>query len=504
MTLRRVLVAVVWMASLAAGAAHARQGSGGQAQNVLVLPFENAGRNPRLDWIGEGLAELSAERLAGEGRTVFSREERLAAVERIGLVSSSRFSRATMLKLAAEADADYVVFGSYTSDGKTLTATARVLRVEPLGLSEPLAESGPIADLMEIHARVAWGVLQFVDSAIPVTCQAFLSSFERPRLDAFEQYIRGLAEAKEDLRRRYWREAARLAPDWSPPALALGLDSYERRDCSSALNWFSRISPGQRGATEALFYGGLCYLQRNDPARAETAFAAIVARARPPGEWRAEALNNLGVARARQEKWREAAAVWQQAQLLDPGEPDYSFNLGLAALRNNEPTAAVRFFRETLRRKPDDAVARVSLVAALERSGRATEAASERESAGTSNVPPAPRLKTALSAPISTGTRRSASSNHRAAHLQLHLSRGRDFLAAGKMSEAQREFSEAVLIAPESVEAHVGLAEALERQGRRDDAIQELRAALKLEPSNIPARRMLERIESGSERGGHR
>ncbi len=44
-------------------------------RTVLVLPLENSGGDPRLDWLGEGLAELTIERLSGEGRAVFSREE---------------------------------------------------------------------------------------------------------------------------------------------------------------------------------------------------------------------------------------------------------------------------------------------------------------------------------------------------------------------------------------------------------------------------------------------
>ena len=35
-----------------------------------------------------------------------------------------------MLHVAQEMDADYIVFGNFTSDGKTLTINARILRVE--------------------------------------------------------------------------------------------------------------------------------------------------------------------------------------------------------------------------------------------------------------------------------------------------------------------------------------------------------------------------------------
>ena len=37
---------------------------------LLVLPFENAAHNPKVEWIGEGLAELGFERLSCDGRTL--------------------------------------------------------------------------------------------------------------------------------------------------------------------------------------------------------------------------------------------------------------------------------------------------------------------------------------------------------------------------------------------------------------------------------------------------
>src|SRR2546422_650642 len=69
--------------------------------------------------------------------------------------------------------------------------------------------------------------------------------------------------------------------------------------------------------------------------------------------------------------------------------------------------------------------------------------------------------------------------SRRAQHSQLHLTRGRGFLAAGKLDDAKREFTEAVHLAPlTSAAAHQGLAEIYGRQGRTDDAVRELRAAL--------------------------
>ena len=576
-----------------AGAAARGQGPGKSAEfrsvepaargeTILVLPFGNASRHPRLDWLGEGLAELTIERLAGSGRAVFPREEWQAALEKLGLPASPRLSRATMLKIAEETDADYVVFGQYGYDGKTLQVTARVLRANPPALAQPLEEAGALEDLMDTHARIAWHVLRFIEPGFPLGQREFAQKLPRLRLDAFEHFVRGLLAAEpenEAQRLRLLREAARLEPEWADPAFALGQTYLARRDCEAALPWFSRVPPAHERGAEASFSAGVCHLLRDDPARAEAAFASLVERTKQTGKGPGavaggaegccampEALNNLAIARARLGKLREARADLQRATQLDPEEVDYWFNLGLAALRANDPASAVRPFREVLRRQPEDAEARTLLIAALERSGRGAEAAAERRETARPEAEAAPRKST--KSPTKAGThaagpslqpealgrldrikmRVDVSSLHhlaegaeptpaeatvtaarRSQHREMHLARGRQALTEGKLDEAFRDFSAAVLLAPMNPAAHQGLAEVFRRQGRpgeairelrsaaalRDDAAtrillgrlcleqnslsearEELRAALKLDPASAEARQLLEQLEA--------
>ncbi|PYU13290.1 MAG: hypothetical protein DMG29_12230 [Acidobacteria bacterium] len=499
------------------------------SETLLVFPLENSSRLAKLEWLGEGLAELTIERLSHAGQFAFPREERLAAIEKLGLPASTRYSRATMLKIAEEVDADYVLFGHYSSDGKNFTVTAQVLHVDPPRLMPPLEESGALEELMEMHARLAWRVYCGVATAsagvapcgrMALSQADFLSKFPPLRLDAFEYYIRGLLspESEKDQQRlRDLREAARLEPGWDDPAFTLGQAYFARRDCASALPWLSRVPLAHERGPEAGFTAGVCHLLRNDAARAEAAFASLLVRgaingrdtagvaasgegpARSGGEGccaLAEAFNNLGVARARLGKLREAVAAFERAAQLDPDEVDYWWNLGVIRMQANEPAPAVEAFREVLRRQTGDAEARALLIEALERGGQAAQAAGEREAFTRLGEPPAslPSLMASLhpfpetSAPIATqavspsGPGQSPlpqALSRRAQHSQLHLTRGRGFLAAGKLDDAKREFTEAVHLAPlASAAAHQGLAEIYGRQSRTDDAVRELRAAL--------------------------
>src|SRR5207249_8433814 len=137
----------------------------------VVLPFENAGAPAKLDWLSEGLEELTIERLTAAGEQVYSHAGRAAELERYGLPSGSTFSRATMLRVAEDLDADYVIYGKYAAKGSTLTVEMRVLRMDPLALRAPIQESGPLESLMELRSEEHTSELQ---SRFDLVCRLLL------------------------------------------------------------------------------------------------------------------------------------------------------------------------------------------------------------------------------------------------------------------------------------------------------------------------------------------
>jgi tetratricopeptide (TPR) repeat protein len=459
----------------------------------LVLPMENSSRPEiaaRLDWLGEGLAELSMDRLAGPGRLIFPREEWQAAAERLGLPSSpdraARFSRATMIRLAELLDADATVFGRFASDGKKLSVTVWVLltgsAADSVSLSPPMEESGNLEEVMEIHARLIWRVARHLDSDFPLSRNDFVQRLPQIRLDAFENYVRGMLAADDAQKLRLWREAARLDANWSDPPFALGLLYFAAEDYATAAGWFSRVRPETNHGRDAAFYAGTCHLLRNDPRRAEAAFAPGADFAgREPA--RAELLNNYALAHARQQNWPEGLVLMLRATQQSPEDADLWVNLGLMQLRAGDPLAAARAFREALNRQAEETSTLALLIAALQQAGKQAEANAERARA--SGALPAvseqtlrqfERFKMRLELPVTAAG--GVLSSRSAQPLRRALLRGRDAANAGNWEEAQRQFSAAVLLKPDSQEGHAGLAEALEMLGRVDEAIREWRAAL--------------------------
>jgi len=463
-------------------------------QAILVLPFENASGNSQLDWMSLGLAELGIERLAGEGRAVFPREEFLAAVEKLGLPASTHLTRATMFRLARETDADYVVFGEFSAAGRQITLKARVLRAEPPALSTEFVQTGAVDDLMHLHAAMSWQALRYMDPVFPLAQNVFVAQARSLRLDAFEQYVRGSQAASGEQRVRALREAARMEPAWAEPSFALAQEFLARGDCPTALIWLSRIPPAHARGTAAAFQAGVCHLQRNDAPRAEAALVSVSSSISAPEVW-----NNLAVARARMGRLDSAADLLRRAVGRDPEDTDYRFNLGVTALQaagaggSETLTPAVRALREVLRRRPDDAQARAWLVQALERSGRSADAAAERAAGPLAEAgvfPAVLRVKPKIEAAgrlILAGLRpnRAATPAGGAPREQTVLdllTRGRQALGGGQLDVAERAFSESVLLAPDDgvayAEGQLGLAEVHRRRGNLEQAVRAVRLSL--------------------------
>jgi tetratricopeptide (TPR) repeat protein len=339
-----------------------------------------------LDWLDEGFAEITSERLEDRGLSVISREERLAVLEKIGLPDSARFSHATMVKIAAEADADEIIYGRFASDGKTVTLEAQVLHLNPPRLSEEFSQTSSMDDMLRAHARLSWALLCAITKrdCPPEGANRDESTFSEPppslHMDALENFVHGLTGTDDEARLRVLRESARLEPAWDRPAYELGKIYFARHDCESALPWFSRVPPDRPDGPEASFDTGLCHLLRNDAARAEASFSGLMERARSTDPKdrlpeMAEVHNNLGVARLRLSKISEAAAEFERATALDADEPGYWINLGIARLTEKQPPAAITAFEHARNLAPEDKDARALLISTLELVGRGSDAA---------------------------------------------------------------------------------------------------------------------------------
>ena len=461
----------------------------GTGQIVLIVPFENQSKAPGIEWVGDSFPELLQERLDSPSIYVVSREDRIRAYDRVGIPIHLRASRATIYRIAEQLDVDYIVLGQYGFDGRTFTTSAQLLDMHHEHLLPEKTESGALPQLIEIETALSWDVLQGLRPELTVSKEQYVARAAPIRLDAFENYIRGVIAATGAEQIRYLREAVRLNPTYPEALLQLGEACYREHEYAEAISWLARIPESESQYGEANFYSGLAAYAQGAFMQAETAFNTVAARLPLT-----EVYNNLGVAADHRDP-KAALMYLQKAAADDPNEPDYHFNLAIALYQTGDSAGAAKQLREDLGMHPNDVEAKSLL------EGLPSNAGAQGLQNRSANLKlPAQRLRAnyeenrfrLLVLKIDAAAEQRLAKSDPRTHSRFHSSRGDQLLRQGFLEEAEREYREAISLNLENADAHAGLASVLEAtnnpSGARSEAEQALRWRQFAEPLVVLAR----------------
>jgi tetratricopeptide (TPR) repeat protein len=222
---------------------------------VAVLPFRTMGANPELAWLREGLVDLLAIKLAGEGGLRAAEPSAiLSAWRRVAGSEGQDIAPAAALEIAHHLGAGRVIDGSVVGTPAHLTITASLLTT-PDGRDVARASvEGPADSLSTLLDRLAARLLSLgagVDASR-------LSTITTSSLPAIRAYLAGRAAfrgGRLDEAFRQFREATLLDSTFALAALELvhaslwvtGLGGEDaRRGGRLALAGRERLSPSDR------------------------------------------------------------------------------------------------------------------------------------------------------------------------------------------------------------------------------------------------------------------
>ena len=469
---RLLLVALLLSVALPA------QESPSAGHTLVVIPFENTSPTPGLEWLGEAFSETLRTHLDSPLLYVVSREERLRAYDRQSIPAGMHPPRATIYRLAEEMDVDYVVLGSYRYDGANLVASAQVLDMRTQRLLPSASESAHLSDLGNLQSALAWDIVRLIRLTFSITKEHYIAGFPTTRLDALENYIRGILASTPEEKVRHYREAVRLSPGYADAWLELGKTHLSQRSYEPAIAAFERISPSSKLAREANFYLGLSSYAHGDMETADRAFAFVAARLPL-----AEVYNNLGVVAARRGQ-KKAADDFEQAIANDPSDADYHFNLGVTCVRNGDKTRAARELRIALDRRPSDNDARTlldSLSAVAGNSG--PNAATPKLPLERLNRNYQENAFRQMTTQMQGWAEQRFARSDAHTHARYHVELGKELLAHGFTTEAESEFHHAASVDPQSTAPLTALADVYDARGDNAQARAQAEASLRLHES---------------------
>ena len=487
--MRRLLLAVVFVACAA--------GVEAQTGRPLVVPFESVSREPRFYWLSEGSAVILTDNLLTLGAPAITRDDRLRAFDRLRVPPIAALSHATIIRLGQLVGAGEVIIGTFevlppvagAAAREDIVVRARSIRLETGRLGPEIVESGPLADLSDVYARVA---RRLVPSS-SVTSEQL--EHAQPPIAAVEQYVKGLLAQTPDSRIAFLTQALRVHPALQRARIELWRIHTEEGDHREALAAVRDVSPDHRLARQARFLAGVSMLHLGQLDQAFLAFSDLH-RVKPDPAL----LNNLGVVQLRRPPGSlggRAVSFFAQATKSDDTDSDLFFNLGYAYWLDRDVPNAILWLREAVRRNAADDAAHYVLGVALQAAGNGTEAAREKELAkrlsseyaaweakqpGTNSAPRGlERIKTDVDVPASLRVDNvivAAEQRDQRELAVFHLQAGRRAFQAERDAEAIAELRRAIYLSPYQSEAHLLLGRAFLRSGRVDDAIDALKIAI--------------------------
>jgi tetratricopeptide (TPR) repeat protein len=349
---------------------------------VVVMPFENRSQIAKYNWICDSFAILIADVLDAHGVSVVNIDKRNLAFERMRLSPSDLLTRAVMIRVAGEAQANLALVGEFdigeSGEGVTISITARLIETREgrLAPAKTFNYSGSLSDLQDWQGQLAWNIVYERNPSLPYSKEQIISRAKQVPAAAYESFVKGVQTRDLKLRESFLQRAIKEcetsggAVHFPQAIYELGLIYYRQADFAEAAKLLKRMGKGDPAYHESLFYLGLAAYKTGDGDEASLAFQSMIAL--NPS---LEAINNAGAALLAKGENETALQLFRSAVDKSPNDMLCRFNLGYAQWRGRNFAEAVQSLRVVAQQDPRDGEAQYLLAKALGALGQQAEAA---------------------------------------------------------------------------------------------------------------------------------
>ncbi|MCP4685151.1 MAG: protein kinase, partial [bacterium] len=338
--------------------------SGGQPDKIMlaVLPFENLGDSSD-GYFADGVTDEILTDLAQlSGLSVISRTSSM----------QYRGSEKNLRQIGKELDVDYVLEGTirWEKSGETdrVRISPQLIRIDDDTHLWAERYDAVLTDIFEVQSGIARQVAEALDIALLKSEEDALDRLPTTSALAYDYYLRGkqlftiAAYRPEDLveAKAMHRSAIEIDSGFAQAYAELGAVFVEmywdktvplERSLDSALFYIDKaveLAPDDPVVHQALgwyYYHGL-----RDFDKALVEFARVL-QLQPNNSM---AIASIAWVKRRQGHWEEAREGLRQAIKLDPREPWYRYELGMAHARSGNFAAALPYYDQAIAMQPQN------------------------------------------------------------------------------------------------------------------------------------------------------
>jgi Flp pilus assembly protein TadD len=343
---------------------------------LMVFPVENLTKSSSLAWIGECVTVSISEALEMPGVRVIPRTEMARLVESSDLPPNVPLSRASMIRVAQQAAADHLVFGSYSGTSDAIQIAMQALDLKSMKLGNEITTAGSSIALPQMENELAWEILNQRGLARGVARDKYRERTRTIPNLPYTYYVRSLSQNDPEARLKLLLKAVQLHSDIPDAQFYLGNYYYKKDDCQRAVNHLQQARSKPPQYLENQFMLGICHSKRGAFSDAARAFYGILSYARPP-----EVLNNLGTSYLRIGDFPPAVRYLAEARSLAKNDAVIAINLAISHHLQGNHAEALAVIEETLKVHPNVGILHYLLGVVSSAQGESARAAAAMQQA---------------------------------------------------------------------------------------------------------------------------
>lgn len=314
---------------------------------IIVFPLEKQLKGAGLQWLGEGIALSISDQLDTQDLSAVDRVELLRLVEGLDLPPGAPLSRGSMIRVAQNAGADFLVMGVISGREQNLKISVRVLDVKALKLGGEMVANGPFTALTQMENELAWLILSNNDLAPAYSRERFQGRTRKVPNTAYAYYVQSFEASGEDDKLHLLLKAVEIYRDFPEAQFRIGSLYFNRGNCGSAIPHLALGRGSKSTQLDGDFMRGTCYIQVDQLTLAIQTLWNLLQVSRST-----EVLNNLGVAYLRKGDTALAVSSFMDARNLARTDSTVLLNVSLIRHLQGNDTAARSVLEDAVQLHP--------------------------------------------------------------------------------------------------------------------------------------------------------
>jgi len=330
----------------------------------IVFAIESGNGNSNLAWLGEGISYSISEQIAVPGINVIDYKKRSELADDLDLPPTTPLSRASMIRLAERAAADYLVMGSFSGTSANLRIVLRLLDLKTMSFGGDIVANGQLSILPQMENELAWLILSNSGLNAAYSRIEFKKKTRLIPNRSYAYFIRSLSTSDRESRLKNLSKAVEFTPNYPDAQFLLGKDCFEAFDWKGAAQHLEYAIKDSKYFQNAAFMLGTSYLQQGLFEQSIKSYSSLLALKESQ-----EVLNNLGVAYLRKGDYSAAHLQLLRAQNMARMSATVQINLALLRHLQGKNSEARNILQDILSTNPDSGVLLYVLSKVLEAMG---------------------------------------------------------------------------------------------------------------------------------------